>query len=326
MPLDKTGMRILVTGTLGFVGPHLAQSLRRICGSGVTLIATSKEAGHHPMLGSVATLDVTNRASVEAALIRFAPTHVVHLAGIASPATASAHPEEAWRVHVQGALNVAQAILDRASDCWLIHVGSGLVYGKRAKPGLPLDENAPLAPADAYSMTKAAADLMLGALGRQGLKCIRMRPFNHTGPGQSAAFVVPAFAMQIAEIEAGLAPPVIHVGNLEAERDFLDVRDVADAYALTVRSCDDLEPSTIFNVASGIPRRIADVLERLLARSRVHIAVEQDPERSRPSDLPRVVGDASRIRKHLGWTPKHAFEDTLSAVLNDCRARLVRAE
>ena len=118
--------------------------------------------------------------------------------------------------------------MDKAPDCWLLNAGSGLVYGESAKPGLPLDESALLAPIDEYAVTKAAADLALGALARRGLKCIRFRPFNHTGAGQAGAFVIPAFAMQIAQIEAGLAEPVIHVGNLDAERDFLDVRDVVE--------------------------------------------------------------------------------------------------
>ena len=247
------------------------------------------------------------------------------LQGSPPPPPREADPQNTWRIHVQGALNVAHAILDNAPDCWLIHVGSGLVYGESAKPGLPLDENTLLAPIDDYGVTKAAADLALGALSRRGLKCIRLRPFNHTGPGQTEAFVVPAFAMQIARIEAGLAPPVIRVGNLDAERDFLDVRDVAKAYALVALNSDDLAPNTIFNIASGIPRRIGDILDQLLAQSSVKIVTEQDAQRLRPSDLPRIVGDASRARTRLGWAPEHPFEETLAAVLNDCRARVAQA-
>lgn len=315
-------MRILLTGASGFVGPHLADALRRVCGSGVELIATSKDAEDHPALGPIAPLDVTDWPSVDHFLRRTSPTHVVHLAGIASPKDAGANPLLAWRVHVEGAMNLGRAIMERAPACTLIHVGSGLAYGESAREGIALDEHASFAPTDSYAITKAAADLALGAMSQQGLKCVRMRPFNHTGAGQSEAFVAPAFAMQIARIELRQMPPVLRVGNLDAERDFLDVRDVAEAYALAVMHSERLKPGIAFNVASGIPRRIADVLRQLLAQSRVEISLETDPERDRPSDLPRVVGDARRIHDLLGWAPKHSFEDTLSVVLNDCRSRL----
>ena len=314
-------MRILITGALGFVGCHLADAVLRICGDAVTLLATSKVAGKHSQFGAVAALDVTDRAAVNSAIVGYAPTHVLHLAAIAAPAAARADPQAAWQVHLHGTLNLAQAILDQAPDCWLVHVGSGLVYGESAKSGLPLDENVLLAPVDEYAVTKAAADLALGVLARRGLKCIRLRPFNHTGPGQTEAFVVPAFARQIARIEAGLADPFIRVGNLDSERDFLDVRDVVNAYALAVTQSQHLEPGIILNIASGIPRRTGDILDGLLAQSRAKITIEQDPARLRSSDLPRIVGDASRARKLLGWAPKCAVDDTLSTVLAYWRER-----
>jgi GDP-4-dehydro-6-deoxy-D-mannose reductase len=316
-------MRVLVTGARGFVGPYLVDALRRSYESDIEIFATAKQAGHHALLGLLKGLDVTDRAAVEDAIAGIGPTHIVHLAGIAAPTAANADPEETWRTHLYGTLNIARVILKRAPDCWLIHVGSGLVYGESAKAGRALDEDALLAPIDEYSATKAAADLALGALTRTGLKCIRLRPFNHTGPGQSEAFVVPAFAMQIARIEARLAPPIIRVGNLEAQRDFLDVRDVAGAYALVMKNLHRLESDCVLNVASGIPRRISDILASLVARSRVEISVEQDPERQRAGDLPILVGDASRARKLLYWKPEYSFEETLTALLDDCRARAV---
>jgi GDP-4-dehydro-6-deoxy-D-mannose reductase len=317
-------MRILITGVQGFVGPYLAQALRRACGD-AAIIATGKSAGEHPLLGSVSALDVTDLGVVKAAISHYQPTHLVNLAGLAAPAAATSNPAIAWQVHVQGALNLAQAILDVAPECWLINAGSGLVYGDSAKPGLPLDETALLAPVDEYGVTKAAADLALGALTRRGLKSIRFRPFNHFGPGQAESFVIPAFAMQIAQIEAGLMKPVIHVGNLDAERDFLHVGDVVDAYALAVRHVEELqEPGLILNLASGVPRRIGDVLQRLLEQSRAEIAIEQDPERFRPSDLPRIIGDSDRARQKLGWMPSRSFDDTLAAVLDHCRSKVQR--
>src|SRR5450759_4480232 len=316
--------RVLVTGALGFVGPYLVEALRRSYENNIEIIATAKKAGQHAMLGPVRAIDVTDRTAVEDAIVGSNQTHVMHLAGIAAPTAVNADPDEAWRVHLQGTLNLARVILKRAPDCWLINVGSALVYGESAKAGRALDENALLAPLDEYSASKAAADLALGPLIRSGLKCIRLRPFNHTGPGQSEAFVVPAFAAQIARIEARLAPPIIRVGNLDAQRDFLDVRDVANAYVLVMKNSERLESGTVLNIASGIPRRISDILASLIARSRVEISVEADPMRQRPGDLPILVGDASRARRLLHWKPEYSFEDTLTALLNDCRARAVQ--
>ncbi|GEO17254.1 GDP-mannose 4,6-dehydratase [Microvirga aerophila] len=317
-------MRVLITGAHGFVGPYLAQALRRVCGD-VTFFPTGTKAEEHSVLGPVSILDVTDPGAVSSAIRHFRPSHVVNLAGLAAPAAATADPRNAWQVHVEGVLNLAQAILEHEPSCWLLNAGSGLVYGESAKLGVPLNESTLLAPVDEYAVTKAAADLALGALARRGLKSIRFRPFNHFGPGQAETFVIPAFAMQIAQIEAGLAAPVIRVGNLDAERDFLDVRDVVDAYALAVRSADKQTPGIILNVASGVPRRIGDILGHLLAQSRVRIEVEQDPARLRPSDLPRIVGDADRARQKLDWTPSYSFDDTLVAVLDDCRSQVGRA-
>lgn len=317
-------MRVLITGTGGFVAPYLIEALRRACSDDVVVIATSRKGGTHPAFGKIEALDVTNEAAARDMIARHQPDQVIHLAAIAAVSAALADSQNAWRVHVQGALNIAHAILDEAPDCRLLHVGSGLVYGQSARSGAPLDETTLLAPVDDYAVTKAAADLALGALALRSLKVLRMRPFNHTGPGQSEAFVVPAFAMQIARIEVGLLPPIIRVGNLDAERDFLDVRDVARAYALAVRNANDMEGGTILNVASGIAHRIGDILDQLLRLARVKITVQTDPARLRPSDLPCIIGDARRARMRLGWTPEYRFAETLAEMLDDCRARAVR--
>ena len=319
-------MRALLTGATGFVGPYVAEALRHACGADVEIVATAPKPGQHPQFGSVLGVDVTDRDGIASTLMATRPTHLIHLAGIAAPAAANADFETTWRVHLDGTLNVARAIMRHTPDCWLIYIGSGMIYGASASNGRPLDEHALLAPIDEYSSTKAAADLALGALTKSGLKCIRLRPFNHTGPGQTESFVVPAFATQIARIEAGLAPPVIRVGNLEAQRDFLDVRDVADAYARVARDAGRLSSGTILNIASGIPRRIADILDKLVAVSPVGIAVERDPARQRPVDLPIMIGDAGRARALLNWQPERSFDDTLLAVLNDCRARVNKLE
>ena len=310
-------MRVLITGASGFVGSHFMEALRDVCPASAELMPTAKTAE-----GGAEALDITDRVAIDAAVARYRPSHVMHLAGIAAVPAAASAPDVTWRVHLNGTLNLARAILETVPDCFLINAGSGLIYGASAKSGQPLDEDALLAPLDDYSASKAAADLALGALAQQGLKCIRMRPFNHFGPRQSEQFVATAFATQIARIEAGLVEPVIRVGNLAAARDFLDVRDVATAYALAVIKSNEILPGTILNLASGEARRIEDLLTALLSLSTVPIRVEQDPARLRPNDVPCVVGNARKARDLLGWLPVHSFDQTLAEVLADCRTRL----
>jgi GDP-4-dehydro-6-deoxy-D-mannose reductase len=314
-------MRVLVTGANGFVGPYTVAALRLIVPDAET-IATAHRPCHNAVLGPLAGFDVTDARVVEDALERYEPTHVINLAGIAAPAAANAGSDATWDLHVRGVRTLSNAILRRRPDCLLVNVGSGLAYGATAARSMrPLDETALLDPMDDYGASKAAGDLALGALAQRGLRCVRVRPFNHTGPRQTTDFAVPSFAMQIARIELGKSPPVLHVGNLESYRDFLDARDVAEAYALVVRHGDDIPAGSILNIASGTPRRMSDVLQMLLSKSRVDITVVPDPKRMRPSDLPMFVGDASRARALLKWAPRHRFDETLEAVLDDCRHR-----
>jgi GDP-4-dehydro-6-deoxy-D-mannose reductase len=224
--------KVLITGANGFVGPHLGLALRSMFGDHIQIAATSRSQGLDPALGEIEKLDVTDANAVNQTIQRYQPSHVVNLAGLAAIRASVDNPALAWQVHVYGALNIANAIINHVPNCVLISVGSGQVYGASGLSGQPLTETALLAPTNAYEVTKAAADLALGGLAVQGLRCIRMRPFNHTGQGQTEAFVIPSFAMQIARIEAGLQSPVVRVGNLDAERDFLDVRDVTAAYML----------------------------------------------------------------------------------------------
>src|SRR4051794_20734396 len=314
--------RVLLTGSEGFAGAHVVSALSSLFGKKVEITATSKVGGVHPVFGKMDAFDVTDTTSVRASIAQIGPTHVIHLAAIAAVGAASSDPETGWAINLDGMRNLAQAILAQATGCWLLNVGSGLIYGETARSGQRLDESALPAPVDDYGVTKAAADLALGALVRRGLRVVRLRPFNHIGTGQTEAFAIPAFAMQIARIEAGLIEPVLRVGNLDAKRDFLDVRDVARAYALTVERTHELKSGVILNVASGNPCRIGDLLQTLLALSRVAITVEQDPARMRASDLPLIVGDASRARELLGWRSEYNLNDTLAAVLDDCRSRV----
>jgi len=315
-------LRILITGANGFVGLHLVRELIKRFGDCLTLGLSSRVSGPHPEFGVIEELDVTDAQAVDEFVDRFQPTHIVHLAGLAAIRTAIANTSAAWQTHLFGTLNVANAVLERAPDCVLIFIGSGQVYGATARSASVLTETSLLAPTNSYEITKAAADLAIGALAEQGLRCIRLRPFNHTGPNQSEDFVIPNFAMQIAKIDAGLLPPRLHVGNLEPERDFLDVRDVAAAYALAVTHADTIPSGTVMNISSGIPRRIGDLLECLLSFSATSIEVTTDLARIRPNEVHSVVGDSGRARALLNWSPEWSIEDTLRTTIESCRQRL----
>ncbi len=311
--------RILITGATGFVGPYVAAALRESPLRSADICATALRAQEHSILGRVVALDVTDSVAVRSAISDFHPTHVVHLAGMSFVPEAGKDPAMAWDIHVRGTLNVAHAIQSQVPDCSLLFVGSGRVYGASARHGEPLDEDSLLAPMDDYSVTKAAADLALGAMAANGLKVIRIRPFNHTGPGQRQDFLVPSIAMQIARIEVGHQPPVISVGNLDVARDFLDVRDVARAYALASQHAGRLEPGTILNVASGRAVTVREILDRLLLMTSGRIEVVQDPALMRSGDYPCIVGDARKAETLIDWRPSIALDQTLADVLAYCR-------
>jgi GDP-4-dehydro-6-deoxy-D-mannose reductase len=296
-----TPARILVTGASGFVGPYVcAACLHEFPGAEVI------KAG----------ADITDRAAVLAMINDARPDAVIHLAGIASVTAARTDPDRAYAVNLGGTLNLASALLKHRPDALFVHAGSSECYGDSFRAGMPLDEQAALAPLNTYAASKAAADLALGALAAEsGLRLVRLRSFNHTGPGQSTAFVIPAFAAQVASIRAGTKDAVIHVGNLSAERDFLDVRDVAAAFARVIARSETLEPGAVFNIASGTPRRIGDILDTLVAASGVHIEVQTDQALMRPVDIQRSSGDATKARRLLGWVPSIPFETTLADVL-----------
>lgn len=299
--------RILVTGAAGFVGMHLLPILAK--------------AMPHATI-SASRFDVTDRIALRAAIRAERPDACVHLAAVSAVPAAQSDPDAAWRVNLHGTLDLARTLLEETPDCTLLFASTADAYGRSFQGGAALDESAPLAPMNVYGATKAAADLALGAMVPQGLRVIRVRPFNHTGPGQSGAFVVAAFARQIARIAAGLQPPVLHVGALDPQRDFLDVRDVCAAYACCLARADSLPPGAILNVASGIVRRVGDVLDSLLTIAGVKAQIEVDTTRLRPSEIPIASGDAAVARRLLDWTPRIAWETTLADVLKDWRGRV----
>ena len=306
--------RILVIGAAGFVGRHLLTALEAEHGRDAAI-----GAGRG---GAQVALDVLDGGAMRRTLEAVRPTHVVNLAGIAVPGEAAADEAAAWSLHLDAVVDLGRAILERCPEVWLLQVGSGLAYGRTARHGRPVREDEALEPIDIYGASKAAGDVAIGALASSGLRVVRLRPFNHTGPGQTADFVVPAFARQIARIEAGLHPPVIEVGNLGSARDFLDVRDVAGAYAAVIRRAGSLEAGIALNVASGRATVIRDLLDRLLAMSTARIEIRSDPARQRAGDLATISGDTSALRVATGWEPSVGLDRMLRDVLEAQRAAI----
>ena len=312
MPAEAQGApeRVLVTGAGGFVGPHLLRALAS------ALPAATVHA---------AAFDVTDPAAVLQAVRHVRPDACVHLAAISAVPAARSAPDAAWQVNLHGTLNVARALLAERPGCTLLFASSAEAYGRSFAPGHALDESAALNPLNTYGATKAAADLALGAMAHEGLRIIRARPFNHTGPGQSDAFVVAAFARQVARIAAGRQAPVMQVGALDPVRDFMDVRDVCACYAQCLAQAGRIASGTVLNIASGASRRVGDVLNDLLALAGVAVEVTSDTARLRPVEIPVVAGDAAVARDLLGWAPAIAWRQTLADVLADWQQR-VRAE
>lgn len=304
--------RIAVTGLSGFVGSHFARAV----------------AALDPTIEVIALLphgqpegDLRNAASVYKAVANLAPNVILHLAAIALPASANADPTSAWEVNVMGTLHISEAIRRYNPHCRLLLVGSSEVYGNSFLAfDEPIEETAPLLPRNVYGATKAAADIMVGQLALDGLEAIRFRPFNHTGPGQASNYVVSSFARQLAMIERGLQAPVINVGNLEAERDFLDVRDVVAAYARASLPQCQVPSGTAFNLATGRPRRIAAMLDKLIAEANIPVEIRVEPSRIRMDDIPRASGSPRRASEMLGWHPVISLDQTLRDVLNHWRA------
>ncbi|MCH9651118.1 MAG: GDP-mannose 4,6-dehydratase [Deltaproteobacteria bacterium] len=319
--------RALITGITGFAGSHLADYLLAehpdVEVFGIYRWRSRMENIEH--LDSKIRLreaDLRDYTSLHQVLDEVRPSYIFHLAAQSYVPSSWRAPTETLTTNVSGQTHLFEAIRALEIDPVVQIACSSEEYGLVKPEETPITELNPLRPLSPYAVSKVAQDL----LGYQyfqsyGLKAIRTRGFNHTGPRRGPVFVASNFSQQIASIEAGLREPVISVGNLTAIRDFTDVRDMVRAYWLAVTRG---KPGEAYNIASGHGITIQELLDRLLAMSTVKVEVREDPERLRPSDVEILVGDSSKFRGDTGWEPQITLEQTLSDLLDYWRKRLAK--
>jgi GDP-4-dehydro-6-deoxy-D-mannose reductase len=299
---------VLVTGAGGFAGSHLVEHLL------VSPNHQRSEGGspsHQVVTWTRQTLDLLDRDRVRAAIRELRPAQIYHCAGLP-------HVAESWRDTAQpleGNVLATEHLFDalrrEGVRCRVLVPGSATVYAPSSEP---ISERDRIAPASPYAISKFAQEqLALRAIHEDGLDIVVTRSFNHTGPRQTPAFVAPSMARQIALIERGQIEPVIKVGNLDAQRDVTDVRDVVRAYVALMQSG---KTGVVYNVASGVARSIRSILEALVSRSKVPVRIEVDQARMRPNDVPVVVGNHSRLTEATGWQPQVSFDQMLDDLLS----------
>lgn len=316
-------MRALITGITGFAGSHLVEYL--LARKDVEVFGTIRWRSRTENVESIRNritlveCDLTDASAVDRAIATVRPDLIFHLAAQSFVPTSWIAPSETITTNVIGQLNLFEAVRRAGIDPLIQIACSSEEYGLVHEDEVPITEDNPLRPQSPYAVSKIAQDF----LGYQyfcsyGLRVVRTRTFNHTGPRRGEVFVTSNFAKQVAEIEQGLVEPVLRVGNVDARRDFTDVRDVVKAYWLALE-CG--EPGDVYVIASGRARRISEVVDMLLGMARVSIRVERDPARMRPSDVPVLLGDSTKFRKKTGWEPVIPFEQTLTDLLEYWRAR-----
>jgi len=302
--------RILITGIEGFAGGHLA---RHLASSGHTVFGLHWADAPPGLPGELHKGDVCNFESTRSLLEQTRPDGIIHLAGISSVALSESHQMTTYEVNALGTLKLLEAVRQLQLKCRVVLISSADVYG-RSNIGRPLTEDLPSQPLSPYALSKH----MTGEAGlfyhrAFGFDTVVLRPFSHTGPGQTTAFVFPKVADAIARIENGKQDPVIEMGDLSIRRDYTDVRDVVRAYLLALERCTAGET---YNVTSGKPMVIQEGVDYLCSLSRVPVQIKSSAAKFRPHDIPLLTGDPSKFHSATGWKPETPFTQTLSDLLD----------
>ena len=320
-------MRALITGVTGFAGSHLAEYLLdnqpdvEVWGLYRWRSPMDNIKGVRQRLRLI-ECDLRDFTSVHSALEQARPDAIFHLAAQSFVPSSWKAPNDTLITNLTGQTNLFEAVRFLALDPVIQIACSSEEYGLVHPDEVPITEDNPLRPLSTYAVSKVAQDMMAYQYFQSyGLKTVRTRGFNHTGPRRGDVFVTSNFAKQLASIELGLQEPVIRVGNLEAVRDFTDVRDMVRAYWLAVTKGKHGE---VYNLATGSGITIQELLDRLLALSTAKVDVVQDPDRMRPSDVVRLIGDSTKFRNDTGWAPEIPFDKTLADLLQYWRERLER--
>ncbi len=318
-------MKCLITGITGFAGSHLAEHLLaqgyEVHGTLRWRSRTENIEGIRDRL-TLHACDLRDPVAMNEMVAKVRPDQVYHLAAQSYVLMSWVAPSETMTTNVVGQVNLFEAIraADLCGSCRVQLAGSSEEYGMVLPGETPIKESNPLRPLSPYGVSKVAQDLMgYQYFKSYGLQAVRSRAFNHTGPRRGEVFATSNFAKQVAEIEAGKREPVIQVGNLDAVRDFTDVRDTVIAYRLLLEKG---EPGEVYNIATGKGWRIGDMLDLLVKQAKVKVETRPDPARMRPSDVELLVGDPTRLKQCTGWEPKYEFEQTMSDLLDYWRARV----
>jgi len=318
-------MNVLITGITGFAGSHLAEYVLAhhpgVQVHGIVRWRSRMDNIAH-LAGRVGLheADLKDMVSLKKVLAACRPELIFHLAAQSFVPTSWRLPAETFMINSVGQINLFEAVLDLKLNPRIQIAGSSEEYGLVHPDEVPMKETNPLRPLSPYAVSKVAQDL----LGYQyfksyGLLVIRTRGFNHTGPRRGDVFVTSNFAKQVAEIEKDRRDPVLHVGNLEAKRDFTDVRDMVRAYWLAAEKG---EPGDVYNVGTGVAISMREMLDRLIGLSKVKVRIEVDPDRLRPSDVQILQADNSKFCALTGWRPTIPFDKTLRDLLDYWRERV----
>jgi GDP-4-dehydro-6-deoxy-D-mannose reductase len=310
--------RFLITGGTGFVGSHLVQSLKSDAAK-IAVIASGDSVSRQELEPGVEhyELDLRKAEDVRSVVRKVSPTHICHLAAISSVDASWNSPRLTFEVNVVGAYNLFEAAMGLPAPPRILNVSTSQVYA--TAEGI-LTESSPVSPNNPYAASKAMVELLLVQYRKSAAGGIlTARSFNHTGPGQSPNFVLPLIAKQFAEMEAGLRPRKLTVGNIEVKRDFTDVRDVVLAYSALL---DQGRIGEVYNVCSGSAVRLADVIREFEAISGTAVEIDTDPARLRSNEVSQILGDAAKIRRETGWSPQIPFGKTIRDLLDYWRERI----